>query len=137
MIEPEIARQLAQMHDAADLSALGAAIDVAAAAADRADGAAFGLAAVEVHEVLVESAGNTTLATLTRLLQGMLRSYYSSGMDVIDPELMKRAVRGYRKLIRLIEAGDATGAAAHWRATMQYTIGERDPDARVTIAAGV
>ena len=137
MIEPEIARQLAQMHDAADLSALGAAIDVAAAAADRADGPAFGLAAVEVHEVLVESAGNTTLATLTRLLQGMLRSYYSSGMDVIDPALMKRAVRGYRKLIRLIEAGDATGAAAHWRATMQYTIGERDPDARVTIAAGV
>ncbi len=137
MIEPEIARQLAQMHDAVDLSALGAAIDVAAAAADRADGPAFGLAAVEVHEVLVESAGNTTLATLTRLLQGMLRSYYSSGMDVIDPELMKRAVRGYRKLIRLIEAGDATGAAAHWRATMQYTIGARDPDARVTIAAGV
>src|SRR6188472_4399093 len=50
----EIRRQLAQMHDAADLSALGAAIDVAAAAADRADGASFGLAAVEVHEVLVE-----------------------------------------------------------------------------------
>lgn len=134
MIEPEIARQLAHMHGDVDLSALTRAIDVAAAAADRADGPAFALAAVEVHEALVESAGNTTLATLTRLLQGMLLAYYASGMDAIDPELMQRAVRGYRKLIRLIDDGDAAGAAAHWRATMQYTISGHDPNERVTIS---
>ncbi len=134
MIEPEIAGQLALMHDEIDLSALITAIDVAAEAADRADGPAFGLAAVEVHEALVESAGNTTLATLTRLLQAMLRAYYASGMDVIDSALMQRAVRGYRKLIRLIDDGDAAGATAHWRATMQYTISAHDPNERVTIS---
>jgi GntR family transcriptional regulator, transcriptional repressor for pyruvate dehydrogenase complex len=134
MIEPEIAGQLARMHDAIDLSALGAAVDGAAKAADDTDRLAFALAAVEVHEVLVESAGNTTLATLTRLLQGMLRSYYASGLDAVDPELMQRAVRGYRKLIRLIEAGDAAAATAHWRATMEYTIGGHDPDELVTIS---
>ncbi len=136
MIEPQVAGQLAASHDTADLSALVAAIDVAAEAADRGDGLAFGLAAVEVHEALVESSGNDTLATLTKLLQSMLRGYYTHRMDAIDPALMQRAVRGYRKLLRLIDAGDVNGATAHWRATMQYTIGGRDPNEPVTISSG-
>ena len=52
------------------------------------------------------------------------------------PALMQRAIRSYRKLITLIAAGDVEGAAANWRATMQYTIGSRDPGERVVIAAG-
>ena len=136
MIEPQIAGQLARQHESADLTLLTEAIDVAADAAERGDGLAFGLAAVEVHEALVESSGNNTLATLTKLLQSMLRDYYTRRMDVIDPELMLRAVRSYRKLLRLIAEGDEVGATAHWRATMQYTIGERDPHELITIAAG-
>jgi DNA-binding FadR family transcriptional regulator len=134
IIEPQIAGQLARQHDSADLTLLTEAIDVASDAAERGDGLAFGLAAVEVHEALVESSGNNTLATLTKLLQSMLREYYTRRMDVIDPELMLRAVRGYRKLLRLIADGDEAGATAHWRATMQYTIGERDPHELITIA---
>ena len=93
MIEPEIAGWLAFMHATADLTALVAAIDVAAEAADRSDGPAFGLAAVEVHEALVESAGNTTLATLTRLLQGMLRAVLRTGdgRDRPGPDASRRA----------------------------------------------
>lgn len=136
MIEPQIAGQLAAAHATTDLTELEAAVDVASAAAERGDGMAFGLAAVGVHEALVSSSGNVTLSTLTRLLQGMLREYYSHNMDVIEPALMQRAVRGYRKLIRLIRDGDIAGATAHWSATMQYTIRHRDPDERVTIAAG-
>lgn len=136
MIEPQIAGQLARQHESADLTLLTEAIDVAADAAERGDGLAFGLAAVEVHEALVESSGNNTLTTLTKLLQSMLRDYYTRRMDVIDPELMLRAVRSYRKLLRLIAEGDEVGATAHWRATMQYTIGERDPHELITIAAG-
>ena len=136
MIEPQIAGQLALQHDTVDLTLLTEAIDVASEAADRGDGLAFGLAAVEVHEALVESSGNHTLATLTKLLQSMLRVYYTRRMDVIDPELMRRAVRGYRKLLRLIAEGDEAGATAHWQATMEYTSGGRDPDEPVTIAAG-
>ena len=136
MIEPQIAGQLARQRDTVDLTHLTEAIDLASDAADRGDGLAFGLAAVEVHEALVEASGNSTLATLTRLLQSMLREYYTRRMDTIDPALMHRAVRGYRKLLRLIVEGDDAGATAHWQATMQYTIGGRDPDELVTIAAG-
>ena len=136
MIEPQIAGRLAATHTTADLTALEAAIDVASEAAERGDGLAFGLAAVGVHEALVDCSGNTTLTTLTRLLQSMLREYYSRRMDVIEPALMQRAVRGYRKLVRLIREGDVAAATAHWSATMQYTLGGRDPSERVTISAG-
>jgi GntR family transcriptional repressor for pyruvate dehydrogenase complex len=136
MIEPQIAGQLARRHTAADLTALTAVIDVASEAADRGDGIAFGLAAAEVHETLVERAGNETLTTLTVLLQKMVQAYYTKNMDQVDPALMQRAVRGYRKLVSLINDGDVDGATKHWLATMKYTIGERDPDELVTIAGG-
>jgi len=136
MIEPQIAGQLARHHTVADIGALTAAIDLAAEAAERGDGISFGLAAAAVHETLVERAANATLTTLTVLLQKMVEAYYTKNMDQADPVLMQRAVRGYRKLMVLIEQGDVDGATAHWLATMRYTIGARDPDELVTIAAG-
>lgn len=136
LIEPQIAGQLARHHTDADLAALEAAIDVASQAAERHDGHAFGLAAAHVHETLVERSGNTTLATLTKLLQNMVHAYYTRNMDKVDQDLMRRAVRGYRKLMRLISEHDDTAAIEHWRATMRYTISGRDPDEPVTIANG-
>jgi GntR family transcriptional repressor for pyruvate dehydrogenase complex len=136
MIEPQIAGQLARRHTAADLAALTTVIDLAAEAADRGDGIAFGFAAAAVHETLVERAGNATLTTLTVLLQKMVQAYYTKNMEQVDPALMQRAVRGYRKLVSLIDDGDVDGATTHWLATMNYTIGERDPNELVTIAAG-
>src|SRR5690606_3407909 len=133
LIEPQIAGRLARDHRSADLDALRAAIDVAADAAERDDAMAFGLAAAGVHEALVESSGNRTLTTLTKLLQQMVRAYYTRNTDRFDQLLMRRAVRGYRKLLDLIEAGDEAGAVAHWDATMRYTIDARDPDEPVRI----
>lgn len=133
LIEPQIAGRLARDHRSADLDALRAAIDVAADAAERDDAMAFGLAAAGVHEALVESSGNRTLTTLTKLLQQMVRAYYTRNTDRFDQPLMRRAVRGYRKLLDLIEAGDEAGAVAHWDATMRYTIDARDPDEPVRI----
>lgn len=133
LIEPQIAGQLARERDSADLTRLDNAIDAASIAADRGDGIAFGLAAAGVHEALVESSGNQTLATLTKLLESMLHEYYTRSMDVVEVELMQRAVRGYRKLMRLIREGDEAGATAHWRATMEYTIQGRDSSEPVTI----
>jgi GntR family transcriptional regulator, transcriptional repressor for pyruvate dehydrogenase complex len=136
MIEPQIAGQLALCHTEQDLKLIEVAIDAASDAAERNDGMAFGLAAVEVHAALVESSGSITIVTLTRLLQSMLRDYYTKNMDVVDQALMRRAVRSYRKFVRLIRDGDAEGAAAHWRSIMQYTIGAHDRSERVRIAAG-
>ena len=136
MIEPQIAGQLAKHHDDSDLAALEAAIELASQAAERNDRTAFGLAAADVHETLVERSGNDTLAMLTKLLQNMVRAYYLSNMDNVDQALMRRAVRGYRKLVGLIRGGEADAAIAHWHATMTYTISGHDRDELVTITAG-
>ncbi|UDY36681.1 FadR/GntR family transcriptional regulator [Dermatobacter hominis] len=135
LIEPQIAGQLARRHRPEDLTALQEAIDLAAEAAERDDAMAFGLAAAGVHDALVESSGNRTLSTLSKLLQHMVRAYYTRNIDRIDQRLMRRAVRGYRKLLDLIDAGDEAGAAAHWEATMRYTIGAHDADEPVTVLA--
>jgi len=128
LIEPQIAGRLARDHRPEELEPLAQAIEVASEAAERDDAMAFGLAAAGVHDALVEASGNTTLTTLTKLLQHMVRGYYTRNADRFDQRLMRRAVRGYRKLLDLIEAGDEDGAVAHWDATMRYTIASRDPD---------
>jgi DNA-binding FadR family transcriptional regulator len=133
LIEPQIAARLASRHTDADLAVLSGAVDLAAEAADRSDGIAFGLAAANVHETLMTLSGNNTLTTIAHLLQKMVQAYYLQRMDVIEPALMQRAVRGYRKLITLIDDGDGAAASAHWLATMQYTINARDADELVVI----
>ena len=108
-----------------------AAVDQAAGAAERNDPLAFGLAAAGVHSALVERSGNTTLTTLSQLLDHMVRAYYTRNRE-IDQRLMRRAVRGYNKLLDLIRAGDEAGAVEHWDASMRYTVAIRDPDASLT-----
>ena len=135
MIEPQIAGQLARSHRPEDLAALEAAIELAAEAAEADDAMAFGLAAAGVHDALVESSGNRTLSTLSKLLQHMVRAYYTRNIERIDQRLMRRAVRGYRKLLEHIVAGDEEAAIAHWDATMRYTINARDPEELVTVLA--
>jgi DNA-binding GntR family transcriptional regulator len=41
---------------------------------------------------------------------------------------MQRAVRSYRKFLRLVEAGDSDAAEAHWFAHMAYTSERRAAD---------
>ena len=135
VIEPQIAGQLARSHDDADLEALERAINRAAVAADHNDHAAFGLAAAHVHETLVERSGNSTLATLSKLLQGMVLAYYTRSMVRVDQAMMRRAVRSYRKFLDFIRTGDEEAATSHWLALMSYTISGRNPDEPVTIAA--
>jgi len=132
LIEVQIAGQLARNHRKVDLAPLDAAVQTAANAAEANDPMAFALAAVGVHEALVESAGNRTLRTLSRLLEHMVRAYYLRNTGRFDRTLMRRAIRGYRRLLDLIEAGDEVGAAAHWDATMRYTIDAHDPEETVT-----
>ena len=133
MIEPRIAGQLARSHRPEDLEALETAIAAASDAAEADDAMAFGLAAAGVHDALIESSGNRTLSTLSKLLQHMVRAYYLRNTARIDQPLMRRAVRGYRKLLDHIVSGDEAAAAAHWDATMLYTINTRDPDELVTV----
>ena len=122
LIEPRLAGRLADTHTADDLSALRAAADRAAVAADASDRTAFGAAALGMHETLIERAGNTTLATISALLHSLVAQFYLRAAARTDDEKMQRAVRSYRKLVRLIDAGDAPGAEEHWRKQMTFTI---------------
>jgi GntR family transcriptional repressor for pyruvate dehydrogenase complex len=133
MIEPQVAGQLAKHHDDSDLAAIEAAVELASEAAERNDGPAFGLAAACVHETLVERSGNDTLAMLTKLMHNMVRA---RSMDDVDQALMRRTVRGYRKLVGLIRDGEADTAIAHWQATMTYRIRGHDRNEPVTITPG-
>ena len=83
---------------------------------------AFGAAALRIHETLIERAGNTTLATISHLLHSLVAEYYLRSAAASDQEKMQRAVRSYRKLVRLIDAGDAAAAEDHWRKQMTFTI---------------
>ena len=122
LIEPRLAGRLADAHTPDDLAALGAAADRAAAAADASDRVAFGGAALGIHETIIDRAGNTTLATISRLLHALVAQYYVKSAARSDDEKMHRAVRSYRKLVRLIDAGDALTAEEHWRKQMTFTI---------------
>jgi DNA-binding FadR family transcriptional regulator len=122
LIEPRLAARLAEAHTADDLVALQTAADRAARAADASDRAAFGAAAIAMHETLMERSGNTTLTTFSRLLHALVAQYYVTSAALSDQERMQRAVRSYRKLVRLIDAGDADGAEEHWRKQMTFTI---------------
>ena len=122
LLEPRLAGWLAASHSDDDLAALRAAVDRAAAAAAASDRTAFGAAALGVHETIIDRAGNTTLATISGLLHALVARYYVRSAARSDDEKMHRAVRSYRKLARLIEQGDATGAEEHWRKQMTFTI---------------
>ena len=60
----------------------------------------------------MERAGNNTLATFSRLLHALVAQYYVRSAAMTDHEQMLRAVRSYRKLVRLITAGELRHAEA-------------------------
>lgn len=136
LIEPQIAGQLARRHSPADIAALELAICGAEAAAERDEPLEFGLGAAHVHETLVELSGNSTLATLSKLLQGMVLAYYTHTPERINQTMMRRAVRSYRKFVGLIRAGDEEAAISHWEALMSYTISGRNAAELVIIDTG-
>ena len=136
LIEPRLAARLAEHHTAEDLVALQTAADRAARAADAADRVAFGAAAAGMHETLMERAGNTTLATFSRLLHALVAQYYVTSATLSDQDKMHRAVRSYRKLVKLIDAGDADDAEEHWRKQMTFTIEGWQRNQRVDLFEG-
>jgi DNA-binding FadR family transcriptional regulator len=62
------------------------------------------------------------LATISGLLHALVARFYARSAARSSDGQMHRAVRSYRKLVRLIEAGDAVGAEEHWRRQMTFVI---------------
>jgi DNA-binding FadR family transcriptional regulator len=126
MIEPQLANLLAVHRTPRALAELKTAIEAAASAANAGDGTAFGEAAGTVHERIFEYAGNASMAIFAQLLHGVIaQCYRRSGRAATGTE-RRRAVKSYRKLYKLVEAGDAEGAEAHWRLHMSYNMRTRE-----------
>jgi GntR family transcriptional regulator, transcriptional repressor for pyruvate dehydrogenase complex len=130
LIEPQVAGRLARTRTISDLKLINAAIDEAGEAAESNDPARFGNAVVKVHEILMECSGNVTLSTLSRVLHDLVTLYYRAGAGKADLPTRRRAVRSYRKLSKLIEDRDASGAEDHWRRQLRYTISGYDTQER-------
>jgi len=126
LIEPALAARLARRRTPDDLKALAKAIELAEDAAERTDLGAFGEAAALVHTTLVERGGNQTLALVSQMLHEVVVEYYAVVAQKSTKQLMDRAVRSYKKLLRLVEAGDSPGASEHWHKQMSFTIDRND-----------
>lgn len=121
VLEPHAASELAKGHSDEDIAALSAAIDRAHEAAEANDTAAFGEAAVLVHETVLERAGNPTLSTLSRMLHDLVLRYYADRAATTDQKRMRRAVRSYRRLVDLIIQGSVEEAHSHWEKQIFFT----------------
>ncbi len=120
-IEPFLARRLAEQRPEGATDRLRAEADRLTEMAEGGRYVEFMIALAGFHRLMVEVSGNRTLLFLTQMLQDVLARHqvdFFKTRLMPDEEQRKRSlwgIRSFRKLIELIEAGDAPGAEAHWR----------------------
>lgn len=127
VLEPAAVRMFAKEHSDQDIKDLTAAIDELAALVDAgvedADFNAWSAAAFRFHDLILERAGNQTLGLVGHILADVVATHMSrvvsrtTDLDSIVTQF-KRTLRAFRKVLSLIEAGDADGAEEHWRKHM-------------------
>jgi GntR family transcriptional regulator, transcriptional repressor for pyruvate dehydrogenase complex len=80
----------------------------------------FVVANAAFHERLVSLGGNQTLAILAEMLDEIVvRAVSAKAGDLVGSlSTRRRGLRSQRRLLELIEAGDASVAEEHWRAHM-------------------
>ena len=114
VVEPPAARMLAERRDLEAAAKLRELIGHEAQVLD--DGHAFAELSTRFHELLMELAGNQTLALVVGMLHDIIEMHVESSMDRrLDVDVNKRSVRSQEKLLELIEAGEADRAEQHWR----------------------
>jgi GntR family transcriptional repressor for pyruvate dehydrogenase complex len=124
VLEPACVARLAARRSAADIRALRAAADELAAAVDHYDVRSPAIEqlsqhTVRFHALLMELCGSRTLAVQGGVLQDIVATHtaLSVSRDMHSPDIVTRfrkTVRSYRRLVDLIEAGDAARAEKHW-----------------------
>jgi GntR family transcriptional regulator, transcriptional repressor for pyruvate dehydrogenase complex len=135
IIEPAAARMLAERRTAADLEELGSCIANLRVVLDdqaadgRPDLSAWSAGTQRFHDLIVELAGNRTLAVQAGMLREVIRTHLATAIPrVFDPahapEGFGVTIRSYAKLTRLIEASDPDGAEKHWRRHLEVAAAE-------------
>ncbi len=114
IIEPPAARMLAERRDTAACEALRELIEREKTAVG--DGSTFAELSTQFHELLMKRAGNQTLALVVGMLHDIIERHAEWSMhEAVNVKSLKRSIRSQEKLVKLIEAGDADAAEAHWR----------------------
>ena len=122
IIEPASARLLAAgTGRSAVCRKLRSLIDAQEAVID--DPAGFGTANARFHQEVVALAGNQTLVIVYEMLREVVERAVTEVSRTDGPdgstETRLRGVKSQRRLVELIEQGDADGAEAHWRTHME------------------
>jgi GntR family transcriptional regulator, transcriptional repressor for pyruvate dehydrogenase complex len=118
LLEPVAAREIASKRGRRSIvTELGALIDEQEEALE--DPEAFGVANAKFHERLVSLAGNQTFSIVAEMLNEIVAravTAVSSADDVAGSlSTRKRGIRSQRRLLELLETGDAPAAEKHWR----------------------
>jgi DNA-binding FadR family transcriptional regulator len=121
LVEPLAAKAVASRRNRrAAVAELRGLIDDEEETIDDAQG--FGVANAAFHERLVWLGGNQTLAIVTEMLNEIIMR--AVGGETVTDDVMgslptrRRSLRSQRRLLDLLDAGDADGAEEHWRAHM-------------------
>jgi GntR family transcriptional regulator, transcriptional repressor for pyruvate dehydrogenase complex len=126
--EPYCARLLARRRTKQDVADLRACIEelrrvVEAGPKAVPDPGRWSGLTYRFHELLVERAGNKTLAVQGAVLQDIVATHLRltvalSFAESENPARFRRVIRSYEKFVRLVEERDADGAEEHWRRHM-------------------
>lgn len=136
LMEPQAAGLLAQRRTAKDLADLAACIDELEAmvlSGGPADLAAWTQCAQRFHDLLMQRAGNKTLAIQSLVLRDVVDSHMLlAARQPLEAAAMIRGfhkvVKSYRRLLTLITAQDSDGARRHWQVHMEVVGGSLLPD---------
>ncbi len=114
VVEPPAARLLAERRNGRAAHELREVIAQEERVLD--DAHAFAALSTRFHELLMELAGNQTLALVVGMLHDIVEMHAESSMSRhLNVKATRRAIRSQKKLVDLIEAGDTEGAEQHWR----------------------
>jgi DNA-binding FadR family transcriptional regulator len=132
IIEPAAAEMLAQRRTQQDLDDLRALIDdlralVEAGTNDPSRSLTEGTSLVwRFFEMIVQRAGNRALAIQWGVLHDVTETHLASAVsrtrnraEVL--ESWRKSIRSYTRLVNLLEAKDAEGAARHWRKHLEVS----------------
>ncbi|MCT7657177.1 FadR/GntR family transcriptional regulator [Mycobacterium deserti] len=122
-LEGPCVAMLARSHTADQLHRLRAAVVAEADAAD--DPQRLVLLESDFHRLLIECAGNTTLRVLSEMVRVVIDAATRRYMSVTRPAVHGPAVaagaRTHRRVVDLIERGDAEAAETLWRKHIRET----------------
>jgi GntR family transcriptional repressor for pyruvate dehydrogenase complex len=128
VIEPAAAGLLAARRSQQDLDDLNTCIEQLTGLVESdehfKDADSWSRATQRFHDLVLERAGNRTLAVQAGVLREVVAMHLSTVvMRTFDrpdtQDRFRKLVRSYRKLVLLVEARDVAGAERHWRTHME------------------